>query len=78
MPRTKKTKSLCVECYNDFYNGKNSLGVVECWSFKSARVTKKKFIPMDLRPPWDTVPVEVTLSCHRRQRYVAVGPKVMR
>lgn len=31
-------KENCAGCSEDFYNGKNDLGVQECWSFKSAEV----------------------------------------
>ena len=31
-----KTKQMCADCRNDFYNGKNPLGVSSCWSFKDA------------------------------------------
>ncbi len=77
MVRTKKTKDLCVGCRNNFYNGNNSYGIAECWSYKSARIARKKFVPIDLRPPWK-LPVITTLSCHWKQRFVAVGPTVMR
>lgn len=77
MPRVKKTKSMCVGCSENFYNGNNSYGVSECWNFKSAKVCKKKFVPMDMRPPW-TMPSETTLSCYRKKGYVKVDPKVER
>lgn len=28
----------CVGCEDDFYNGKNELGVQKCWSLKSAKL----------------------------------------
>jgi hypothetical protein len=31
-------KEDCIGCREDFYNGKNDLGVGECWSFKTAKV----------------------------------------
>jgi hypothetical protein len=34
----KAKKSDCEGCRNDFYNGKNDLGVGECWSFKDAEI----------------------------------------
>ena len=72
----KKTKSMCSGCRDNYYNsGMSTTG--ECWSFSSARVAKKKFVPMDMRPPWD-LPIITTLSCHRKPRHVAVGPRVMR
>ena len=74
----KKNKQLCEGCYDDFYNGKNDLGVEECWSYNNATVTQQKFVPMDMRPPWTGLPIEVTLSCHRRQHFACVGPEVNR
>lgn len=77
MARTPKTKSLCVGCRDNYYNNAVTSSTGECWSFSSARIARKKFVPMDLRPPWD-VPVVTTLSCHRKKGYVAVKPEVMR
>jgi hypothetical protein len=77
MPRTKKTKGLCVGCRDNYYNHPQNSTTGECWSFSSARVRRKKFVPLDMRPPW-TLPVVTTLSCYRRPGYVAVKPEVMR
>ena len=77
MPRTKKTKQLCVGCRDNYYNNAVTSNTGECWSFESARVVKKKFVPLDLRPPWN-MPAETTLSCYRKKGYVAVRPEVMR
>jgi hypothetical protein len=77
MPRTKKTKDLCVGCHDNYYNNAVTSNTGECWSYKSARIARKKFVPIDMRPPWD-LPIITTLSCHRKRRHVAVDPKVMR
>jgi hypothetical protein len=37
----KPSKQMCLGCYDDFYNGKNPMGVQECWGFKTARVVDK-------------------------------------
>ena len=37
----KPKKAMCSGCRENFYNGHNSLGVSECWHFKSARVVDK-------------------------------------
>ena len=31
-------RKYCRGCRNNFYNGNNSLGVQECWHFKTAKV----------------------------------------
>lgn len=61
-----KCKSMCSGCREDFYNGQNSLGVKECWSFKDAEVVKR------FRQGWWDDPTKpgafrevVTLDCHR-------------
>ncbi len=60
-----KYKSMCSGCRDDFYNGKNQLGVQECWSFKDAKVVTR------FRLGWWTRQDEpcafrevVTLDCH--------------
>jgi hypothetical protein len=35
-------KKLCLGCREDFYNGKNSLGVKECWYFKGSKLEEDK------------------------------------
>ena len=72
--RTKKTKTLCIGCTENFYNGNNDLGVTECWNYKSGTIRRKKFVPVWMRPPWTDVPVITTLSCHRKKGYVSVAP----
>ena len=73
----KKSKAMCSGCTENFYNGNNDLGVSECWSFKAARVVKKKFVHMNNVPPWDHAAV-TTLSCYRKRGHVSVGPNVRR
>src|SRR5438128_47461 len=34
-------KKHCAGCEDDFYNGKNPLGVKECWSLKDAEVVTR-------------------------------------
>lgn len=73
----KKSKQLCAGCRDNFYNSTHTSNTGECWSYPSARIKKKKFVPLDMRPPWD-IPAETTLSCHRRKGYVAVGKDQVR
>lgn len=65
----------CAGCRDDFYNGKNDLGVTKCWSRATAKVVWKKFVHVDMVPPWTMKP-ERTFNCHRRVRHIAVDPKV--
>jgi hypothetical protein len=51
--KPKKSKKLCAGCTENFYNGNNSYGVKECWNFKSARVIKRKAVPIWQRPLWN-------------------------
>lgn len=73
MSRTKKDKTLCAGCRDNFYNGNNTIGVSECWSFKSARVVKKRRVGMNERPPWLRKP-EMVLSCCRPKGAIMVRP----
>lgn len=34
-------RKYCVGCRDDFYNGKNSVGVTECWLLKNAQVVTR-------------------------------------
>lgn len=77
MPRTKKTKELCSGCHQNFYNGHNNFGIKECWSFRSAKVVKKKFVHKNHVPPWNHA-AETTLSCFQKPDYTSVGPEVTR
>lgn len=73
MTKTDKLRH-CAGCRDDFYNGKNSIGVHECWNLESARVVKRKFVPIHMAPPYDSLPARKTLSCHKRQGFVVVKP----
>jgi len=75
--RLRPTKSMCVGCRDNFYNGNNDLGVKECWMFKTAKVVKKRRVHMDERPPWTAKP-ETVLDCRREPRFIFVDPKVTR
>jgi len=70
-----KTKLLCVGCHCDFYNGKNDLGVEECWSYSDAEVIKKKRVSIDQRPPWNQ---EATwmMKCYRAPGFIFVDKHV--
>lgn len=50
--KTKMDKRFCSGCRNDFYNNNNSLGVAECWSFKTASVVSRIPVGMQEPPPY--------------------------
>lgn len=68
-------KSKCTGCRNDFYNGHNDLGVTECWSFKAAKLERRKMVHINQRPPWNQK-AEWFPSCYSRPGFVFVAPKV--
>ena len=69
MPEERKAKPedkhLCKDCKDDYYNGNNSVGIKECWSFDNAEVVTRFRIPwwtpMDRAENFTKV---TTLSCH--------------
>lgn len=71
LSKAEKLK-MCVGCEDDFYNGKNPLGVKECWMLKSAEVVRKKMVHINQRPPWKQKAIKV-LSCRHEKHYIFVG-----
>jgi hypothetical protein len=69
--KPKKDKGMCSGCTENFYNGNNSLGVRECWSFSSAKVKLRKVVGLNDCPPWDWLP-KYMLSCKRISRSVVM------
>jgi hypothetical protein len=77
-------KKLCSGCRNNRYNmGKGfcerpgidaPVTSEECWSFKSAKVVKKKIVSVSQRPPWNQKPRKV-LSCFSMPGYACVDAK---
>ena len=66
-----KSKSDCIGCRNNFYNGNNDLGVKECSSFKSRGrlVTKYRInynTPMNIRSAYQKVKVP---ACYHQPGY---------
>lgn len=62
--KQKHKVDYCAGCRNNFYNGRNDVGVKECWSLKSAKVVMK-----DIYQSLDsTTPVKTkTLDCYLKQ-----------
>jgi hypothetical protein len=67
----RKSKEMCLGCENDFYNGKNNLGVKCCWSYKTARIVKRQMIHYNQVPPYTQEPIKV-LSCRRVKNYAFI------
>lgn len=63
----------CVGCENNFYNGNNSLGVLECWSLENAKLAMRKKVSMNQIPPWEQDPISV-FSCRHETGYIFVEP----
>ena len=65
-------KQHCVGCRDDFYNGKNELGVGECWLLKTAKLQTKYAIgwhtPMDKKGNFTKVKKP---SCYRKPGQIA-------
>ena len=74
MTRKVVTKNDCAGCHNNFYNGHNSLGVQECWSFKTATLVKKLDIHVHRSPPYKGMKPTARPSCYKAQGYVRVDP----
>lgn len=67
----RKSKDMCAGCEDDFYNGKNSYGIKECWSYKNAEIKLRKAVPIHQCPPWNQKGQKM-LSCYHRKFYVYV------
>ncbi len=59
-----KCKELCIGCRDDFYNGKNHLGIKECWMYKTASIVSRTRVGIWQNPPYQWQP-QATLSCHQ-------------
>ena len=64
----------CVGCYENFYNGNNTVGVKECWNLESAKLVMKKKVGIDDVPPWNHTPIKC-LSCYHETGYVMIDAK---
>lgn len=71
------TKTDCSGCIDDFYNTEGSRFSPDgkCWSFDGATMGPVKFVPLDMRPPWDGLPLEVAPNCYRKKGSVALRKK---
>ena len=64
----------CLGCNNNFYNGNNSLGVEKCWSLSSAKLIKRKRVPIDQRPPWNQNSEKLP-DCYSEKGYIFTKPE---
>ena len=67
----------CVGCRENFYNGNNEYGIMECWCLKDAKVVWKKFIGMNDVPPWNWQKPVRTLECHRKKGFIKVDRSIV-
>ena len=74
--RVPKEEALkyCVGCYENIYNGNNTVGVKECWNLKSAKLVMKKKVGIDDEPPWNHTPIKC-LSCYHETGFVMIDVK---
>lgn len=77
MSERKITKDDCDGCRDDFYNGKNDLGVKECWRFKSATFGEYRLIHINQPPPYLRIKVEKLPKCFHRPQFVKVAPEAL-
>lgn len=70
----KKSKSMCIGCEDNFYNGNNQLGVKECWMYKTAKIVDKIQIHINQSPPYDKNLAEKRLNCFHKKQYVFTSP----
>lgn len=70
-------RSDCVGCRDDFYN-RNRMGLNEssgrptCWNMASATRVKARDVPINMPPPYKTLPLVTRPSCYKAQGYVRV------
>lgn len=76
MAERKPTVRDCAGCRDDFYNGKNDLGVARCWGLDSATFVKRIEIHVDQRPPYRQKPA-LAPSCYHPPRHVMVNPDAL-
>jgi len=72
MKKVEKLR-MCEGCREDFYNGKNDIGVSECWMLKDAKPVMKRRVHITERPPWKRDP-ELVLTCYNQNGFVFVRP----
>jgi hypothetical protein len=67
----------CDGCRDDFYNGKNTIGVKVCWMRKDAKLASRLLIHIDQMPPYLNVKTKTVPTCYRKPRFVTVKPEAI-
>jgi len=70
----KKSKKMCIGCYNNFYNGNNNLGIKECWSYVSSKIIERVEVGINEMPPYYHKPRKF-LNCYRKSGYAYLTPE---
>ena len=68
-----KSTGPCHGCRDDFYNGKNDLGVKQCWHLPRAKVIRRRRVGINEPPPWTRKPEKLP-DCYRQSGYIFVRP----
>jgi len=64
----------CLGCRDDFYNGKNPLGITECWRRKNARLVWRVAVHVDQGAPQRQKKRRYP-DCYAQDNYVFLDPK---
>lgn len=72
----------CSGCRDNFYNHNNmglnmEDGKPGCWNLKTAKIIKRKEVPLDQRPPWNQ-PASKFPDCYHKSGYTYVAPDRVR
>jgi len=68
---------MCIGCRADFYNGKNDLGVTECWHLKTAKVVTRYRLGWWTSPDTSGSFTKIrTLDCHHAPGQYALYKKL--
>jgi len=75
-------RSDCYGCRDDFYNhnrmGLNEKsGQPECWSLSTATMVKGRDVPINMPPPYKSLPLTSRPSCYKASGYVRVKPEAL-
>jgi hypothetical protein len=76
MTKNEKLK-YCIGCEQDFYNGKNSIGVKECWHLEKMELILRKRVYINEVPPWKRKP-EKLANCYQEKGYIFIRPDLER
>ncbi len=77
----KKTKSMCAGCRNNRYNHPGTcerpgidapVTCKECWSYKDAKIVKKKRVPLSQIPPFKQKK-ESVLNCKSEDGFAYIN-----